>query len=136
MRKSLLALFTFLIFTAQSFSEPYLHNNSLVDLQEEGAGVTIIYTQPRPGLVEVGVQNGTILFNGAVNRRTGFLSGVAYIYGGECGNFPYTVSGYYNDASVLRLHGSAPIVNHRSCRVIGYKSFGPNATLEFFRVDH
>jgi hypothetical protein len=55
----------------------WMHNNSLVTLNEADHTLEIDYETPRPGMMAVGVRQGTMLFFGT---RTGAeIEGIAYI---------------------------------------------------------
>ncbi|HUW74147.1 MAG TPA: hypothetical protein VMW05_09005 [Methyloceanibacter sp.] len=57
--------------------DAYDHNGSLMEMQVcDGGGMSISYTQPRRGLIGVGVTSGTLLFEG-VEQAGGAISGQA-----------------------------------------------------------
>jgi hypothetical protein len=67
------------------------HNGSVVYLTAEGANRRFYYDVPRAGLYDVGVKQGTLLFEG---RKEGErYSGAAYIFSQTCGPQAYAVSG-------------------------------------------
>jgi hypothetical protein len=111
--------------TAQPVSSLWNHNGSLMGLMADGPYRQFVYEQPRPGMAQVGVRPGTLLFDG---RRDGnqYL-GTAYLFPPTCPRIAYDVSGpvSWNDLQVT-MYGLAPIVD-RNCQVIGYR----NDTLVF-----
>jgi hypothetical protein len=109
----------------------YAHNGSSVVLKEEGAVITITYDYPSKMMTSLGAVIGSPVFEGAINRRTDDISGSAYKYAGHCGRVPFLVFGrFYNPSmSALRLRGSIPLINMRTCRVTGYTA----VTLEFYQ---
>jgi hypothetical protein len=47
-----------------------LHNGSVMAVLSDGAGgVRIEYAEPKPSLLQIGVRQGTLLFDGRVARR-------------------------------------------------------------------
>jgi hypothetical protein len=82
-------------------------------------------------IISLGAVPGSPVFEGAISRRTDDISGKAYKYAAHCGRFPFLVSGRFNNPSMsaLRLRGSIPLINMRTCRVTGYTA----VTLEFYQ---
>jgi len=68
--------------TQQSKKSFWAHNRSIMYMLEDGTRRHIYYDDPRPGLKEVGVEQSTLLFDGAVNGTT--LSGTAYVFAKDC----------------------------------------------------
>jgi hypothetical protein len=94
-----------------------------VEVRLEGAIIAIFYVFPTRALSQMGVDGSTKLFDGAVNKRTDEVSGLAYYTTATCGSYSYKVSGSFKEyGSVLILKGQSPIVNAQSCRVVGYKN--------------
>lgn len=93
----------------------WTHNDSVVTLVAEGTARRFYYLEPRSGLRDIGVRDGTLLFSGV---RDGFTyRGTAYIFSRGCRPFPYEVSGIVSDDQrEVTMHGMAP-------------SPGPNCTI-------
>lgn len=91
------------------------HNGSEVGLYPTGNERIFRYTRPRPGLEEVGVTPGTVLF---VGRRTGdTYSGQAYVFSRRCGPQSYFVSGKVSeDNRTVTLDGDVPVGYDARCR--------------------
>jgi len=68
--------------TQQSKKSFWAHNRSIMYMLEDGTRRHIYYDDPRPGLKDVGVEQGTLLFDGAVTGTT--LSGTAYVFAKDC----------------------------------------------------
>lgn len=96
------------------------HNGSLVYLIAEGNRRRFYYERPRAGMQEVGVQRGTLLFDG--KAQVNGYSGTAYIFTTACGRLPYAVRGVVsNDQRRVVMRGSAPMQVDTACRVLQYK---------------
>jgi serine/threonine protein kinase len=95
------------------------HNGSLVYLSANGASRRFYYERPRDGLLPLGVQRGTLLFEG--RKEGNRYSGTAYIFTRNCSPAPYEVSGPIspNDEQVT-MHGRAPLLN-AACQTTGYR---------------
>jgi hypothetical protein len=102
---------------AQGASTRWDHNGSLVSLSATGARRQFHYESPAADLLQIGVQPGTLLFDG---RRDGNkYSGTAYVFSKVCGARAYAVVGPVSpDQRAVTMYGKAPTVNS-SCRVIG-----------------
>src|ERR1700676_3466567 len=102
---------------AQGASTRWNHNGSLVSLSATGARRQFHYQSPAADLLQIGVQPGTLLFDG---RRDGDkYSGTAYVFSKACGARAYAVAGPVSpDQRAVTMSGKAPIVNS-SCRAIG-----------------
>lgn len=93
---------------------------------------TIRYERPRDGLRSIGVERGTILFQGKLSGDR--LSGHARLFSPRCGQISYAVTGSFSyDAAQFWLRGQAPTRNS-ACDVTGYTTTGGNANLGFKRV--
>src|SRR5208282_4383730 len=67
------------------------HNGSQVSLSTNGPQRLFYYQAPTDDLLQLGVQAGTLLFEG---RRAGNrYSGTAYVFSKACGPLPYAVAG-------------------------------------------
>lgn len=88
--------------------EMWIHNGSLMTVKELGNNLEIRYASPRPGIAEVGVRPGDLLFSGRI--ISSHVEGTAFIFSKRCGPLSYRVSG---TGSVLKgeilLEGEAPI---------------------------
>jgi hypothetical protein len=94
----------------------WLHNRSRMVLHASGAARKFIYQVPREGLAEVGVKNGSILFEG--ERRGDRYIGTAYIFSSNCGKLSYEVSGPVSDDDrKVTLYGRRPRVNS-NCQTV------------------
>ena len=76
------------------------------------------YETPRPGMVEVGVKPGTLLF---VGKRVGMTyAGLAYRFWRACRQEGYRVRGSVSaDERHVTMRGRAPIKN-ANCDIVGY----------------
>jgi hypothetical protein len=94
-----------------------MHNGSTVSFTEESGNLEIDYEKPRPGLLPVGVREGTMLFYGSRNEDV--IEGKAYIFNARCGPLRYEVRGTISDTDkVAVLSGLAPRVNAK-CDQVG-----------------
>lgn len=98
--------------------ERYDHNGSLMLYERCGDRVTISYLQPKPGLVDQGVRNGTLLFDGT-EQRNGAISGRSRLYGRDCPPITYNVSGRRDRGGIV-LKGQKPVRNAK-CKVTDSK---------------
>jgi hypothetical protein len=109
-------------------------NGSYVVVKLDGAEVRIEYVAPRNGMVRVNVTEGTRLFTGGMDKRTGRVMGTAYVFSAKCGAQPYQVSGRISsDENTLILSGAAPTLD-TACRVVEYSTKSSNAQLLFVRA--
>ena len=111
---------------AQSF---FLHNGglrceympagtcSLMSMEYDGAIYTIKYVQPRAGLFNIGIRNGTILFQGSVRER--LLDGTAYRFKSGCAPLPYNVAGGLGGDDIV-LEGAAAQYSRYGCHNVGF----------------
>jgi hypothetical protein len=104
---------------AQVVGSIWEHNGSQVYLYTNGAVRQFHYATPAPGLIQAGVQSGTLLFNG---RQVGDqVSGTAYVFSSQCGAIPYVVAGLISaDSRWITLQGKAPVLDW-NCSVVGYR---------------
>jgi hypothetical protein len=97
----------------------WAHNRSIVYMTEEGTRRQIYYDDPRPGLQEVGVKKGTLLFKGVVDGTT--LSGTAFVFAKDCDPLPFPVTGKLTrNGKRIALNGKAPRIGTQ-CRTVGNK---------------
>ena len=111
--------------TQQTTPTLWNHNASTVYLVADGSKRQFIYEEPRSGIAAQGVRQGSLLFDGLT--KNGHYSGIAYIFRGGCGSYPYQVSGPILDGyERVVLQGKAPRVG-ANCQIMAYI----NDTLEF-----
>jgi hypothetical protein len=101
------------------------HNGSLMSWQQDGPNLWVVYLEPRPGVVAVGVRPGSLLFAGQWTDQG--LVGVDHVYAAGCPPFPYRVSGGYVSRGVIVMHGAAPVVDPYTCTVLWYTWESANA---------
>jgi hypothetical protein len=105
--------------TEQTKTSFWVHNRSIVYMTEDGARRQIYYDDPRPGLKEVEVKKGTLLFDGVADGTT--LSGTAFVFAKDCDPLPFAVTGKLTrDGKSITLNGKAPRIG-RQCRIVGGK---------------
>jgi hypothetical protein len=106
-----------------------LHNGSVMAILSDGAGgVRIEYAEPKPSLLQIGVRQGTLLFDGHWQRDA--LFGRARVYNLVCGPVPYEVQGGVVDrGGTLVLHGPQMRVN-QFCQPY-YLAWTDNSVLMF-----
>ena len=101
------------------------HNGSTMYLVAKDSAREFYYQKPRQGMLEVGAHPDDLLFRGQIND--GQISGTAFIFNAQCGQFPFHVKGsILDEGGRIVLTGQAPHVG-RNCQSYGdYTS-----TLEF-----
>ena len=93
---------------------------SIVSLVADGARRRFQYKTPADTLVQIGVKEGALLFEGV--KSEGHYSGKAYVYEKGCAPRSYQVKGDVSaDEKEVRLRGQAPLMNS-SCRVYAHYS--------------
>jgi hypothetical protein len=114
------------------------HNGSEMVLVEEktdpGFRVAIYYRSPRHAMKELGVREGTLLFEGVkINDQ---YSGTAFTFKEDCPPIPYRVEGAIRgdhdstgSGQYLILRGLAPD-EYRGCHAFSY-NWNHNSKLEF-----
>jgi len=75
----------------------WMHNGSLMRLQDWGGARRFLYEHPRPGLQSAGVWQGTVLFEG--QNSGDWYSGTAAVFSSACPGAPL---GYYVEGPVLQ----------------------------------
>jgi len=102
----------------QQFKKSFwAHNRSIMYMLEDGTRGHIYYDDPRPGLKEVGVEQGTLLFDGAVNGTT--LSGTAYVFAKDCHPLAFSAKGKLTrEGKLITLKGKAPRIGTK-CSIAG-----------------
>ena len=69
----------------------WTHNGSTVRWVSSGQDRWLYYLKPRPGLIAIGVEPDTLLFQG--HRIGNILAGTAYVFSENCPPTPYPVEG-------------------------------------------
>lgn len=109
--------------------ELFDHQGSTMRVERNGSTVSIFYSQPRSGIRNVGVQPGTLLFEGQLNA--GYLEGNSRIFSRRCGEIDYFVYGDFRAGAPFVLSGAAPVLGRESCQIVDNVYDGPNANLVF-----
>src|SRR5947208_1099306 len=105
--------------SAQGTSSRWDHNGSLVSLSATGTRRQFHYQSPAADLLQIGVQPGTLLFDGRKVGNT--YSGTAYVFSKVCGALPYATEGAVTpDQRTVTMYGKAPIVDS-TCSVVQYR---------------
>jgi hypothetical protein len=103
--------------TEQTKTSFWTHNRSGMYMTKDGTRRQIHYEDPRAGLKEVGVKQGTLLFDGVVDGTT--ISGTAYSFAKDCDPLSFPVKGKLaRDGKRITLAGRAPRVGTQ-CRITG-----------------
>ena len=111
----------------------WTHNGSTVRWVSSGQNRWIYYVEPRPGLAAIGVQPGTLLFEG---RRIGKnLVGTAFVFNANCMPAPYPVEGEIYSETDVTLEGAVPVVDSYACDVLSHSWENQNASLRFRTID-
>ena len=115
--------------TQQSKKSFWAHNRSIMYMLEDGTRRHIYYDDTRPGLKEVGVEQGTLLFDGALNGTT--LSGTAYVFAKDCHPLAFSAKGKLTrEGKLITLRGKAPRIGTK-CSNAGSKQ--ETLIFDFFR---
>ena len=115
--------------TQQSKKSFWAYNRSIMYMLEDGTRRHIYYDDPRPGLKEVGVEQSTLLFDGAVNGTT--LSGTAYVFAKDCHPLAFSAKGKLTrKGKLITLSGKAPRIGTK-CSIAGSKQ--ETLIFDFFR---
>ncbi len=123
------ALTAFPASPARGGESVWTHNGSLVRWVSSGEDRWLYYLEPRPGLAAIGVQPGTLLFQG--HRIGNTLLGTAFVFSKNCPPAPYKVEGVIYSETDVRLDGAVPLVDPDSCQVVDYTWDSQNAALRF-----
>lgn len=92
-------------------------NGSTLYLVAKGKSRRFVYKEPRPAMRSLGVEPGSVLFDGEVYGET--YQGTAF-FSSQCGRSPVHVVGPILDSyRRVELHGQKPNFNG-SCRIVGY----------------
>jgi len=92
----------------------WTHNGSEMLLLAEGRKRSFRYVAPRPSLAEIGIREGTLLFNG--ERVGDRYEGVARRFSERCGVREYSVSGELEGERRVILRGTVRGLDPSSCR--------------------
>jgi hypothetical protein len=115
--------------TEQAKKSFWAHNRSIMYMTEDGTRRQIYYDDPRPGLQEVGVRQGTLLFDGVADGTT--LSGTAYVFAKDCHPLAFSAKGKLTrEGKLITLIGKAPRIGTH-CKVEGDKR--EELIFDFFR---
>jgi hypothetical protein len=91
------------------------YEGSTLVLITDGMQRKFYYETPRPGLVAIGVQRGTLFFVGQQQGRA--YRGIARVFSKRCGAIPYPVSGEISeDSRTILVRGKAPSLDGK-CRI-------------------
>lgn len=94
----------------------WMHNGSQMVMTASGNRRTIMYSLPKQGLKEAGVEADTVLFDGAVSKNG--LSGDAYRFSRKCGSRRYEVAGSITEKEKIVLRGSVGKLGP-DCKIAG-----------------
>ena len=115
--------------TQQPKKSFWAHNRSIMYMTEDGTRRQIYYDDPRPGLKEVGIKQGTLLFDGVLDGTA--LSGTAFVFAKECDPLSFAVTGKLTrDGKRITLNGKAPRIGPH-CKIAGNKQ--EELIFDFFR---
>jgi hypothetical protein len=115
--------------TQQTKKSFWAHNRSIMYMLEDGTRRQIYYDDPRPGLKEVGVKQGTLLFDGVIDGTA--LSGTAFVFAKECDPLSFAVTGKLTrEGRHMTLNGKAPRIS-TNCKIAGNKQ--EELIFDFFR---
>ena len=106
-------------------SSEWDHNGSKMRLVRNGSSRKFFYETPRAEMLSVGARPGALLFAGeAIDQQ---YIGTALIFGSNCGQIPYQVSGpILDEYDKVVLQGQVPRIDG-GCHLVGYRA----DTLEF-----
>lgn len=94
----------------------WIHNGSSLKLEMNGTRRRFLFIQPREGLLEEGVTEGMVAFDGIQNGD--WLEGTAYVFSRRCGPIGFRVSGEAQaDTRIITLKGPRPYVDAQ-CRPV------------------
>jgi len=127
-------------FTTDDNFSFYNHNGSKMIAIYDGHDFTensitqmkIVYLTPNKKLKNI-VKTNTVLFQGEIKWKDGFVSGYAHSYKQNCLAIPYYVNGYLKDRD-LTLSGPAPKYIKNTCD-FDFSWNVPNAKLIFEPLD-
>lgn len=95
------------------------HNNSVMSIVSSGDRLMIYYDRPRQGMIDEGVRQGTLLFNG---QRTGNrLKGTSYVFDRHCNPIPYPDDGVVSSEQEIVLSGRRVPTQLADCQPVAYR---------------
>ena len=93
------------------------YDGSTLLLVQDGMQRKFYYETPRPELVKIGVQRGTLFFVGRQQGRE--YRGIALAFSNRCVGTPYQVRGELSeDKQVIVMRGNAPSSLDAKCRIV------------------
>jgi hypothetical protein len=102
-----------------SASSLWDHNGSVMKLIANASSRKFVYVNPRPVLSAVGIQSGSLLFEGS--KIGDSYSGTAYVYSKNCGRVGFEVSGpVATDQRSVTMYGKAPL-RSANCQSGGFR---------------
>lgn len=106
-----LALSLGLAVSAPAAADSYWnHNGSLMRLSANGAARAFFYAAPRPGIVNAGVQPGTLFFDGW--RDGDRYRGTARVFSASCGASTFYIEGWVASETHVILEGWRPVFHN------------------------
>jgi hypothetical protein len=94
----------------QDGSSIWMHNDSVMRLEADGAMRRFYYVRPRDGMLKVGARPDSLLFEGRREGRRIF--GTSHIFAKGCDPSPYSVTGTISeDEQEIVMYGIAPRLN-------------------------
>jgi tetratricopeptide (TPR) repeat protein len=92
-------------------------NGSVLGLYKNGTERIFRYEEPRQAVRELGVETGTVMFNGTLAGNT--YTGTAFVFHHRCGPTPFDVEGTLNDDERrIAFSGEQPMSFDEKCRVV------------------
>ena len=93
------------------------YDGSTLLLMTDGVQRKIYYDTPRPELVKMGIQRGTLFFVGRQQGRE--YRGIALAFSSRCVGTPYRVRGELSeDNQTIVMRGKAPSLLDAKCRIV------------------
>ena len=98
------------------------YDGSTLLLMTDGVKRKIYYEIPRPDLVKIGVQRGTLFFVGRQQGRE--YRGITLAFSNQCVGTPYRVRGELSeDNQTIVMRGKAPSLLDAKCRIVATYEF-------------
>jgi len=103
-------------------SASYDHNGSRMEVHVCDDRMVIEYDRPRSGIIQQGVRQGTVLFQGRIRTtdRGIRIGGRAHVFKRGCEPAPYQVDGFMDDSGMMTLRGRAPL-RRNGCAISGHR---------------